>query len=107
MQDDKSSLDAYQLEQPSGLLSMSGDQAEPIPCMAQELELQARQLEEQHLLHIHDRYRLQTAGCGASCSAYICMMLTKTAQQCKHVCIRAKQAVMQWQALFASPQSGL
>ena len=55
VQDDKLSFDAYHLEQPAALLSMSGDQTEPIPCMAQELELQARQLEEQHLMQIHDR----------------------------------------------------
>ncbi|KAL3130374.1 hypothetical protein ABBQ38_008200 [Trebouxia sp. C0009 RCD-2024] len=53
--DNKSSFGTYELEPSSALLSMSNDQAEPIPCMAQELELQARRLEEQHLMQIHDR----------------------------------------------------
>lgn len=55
LQEDKSSFDAYQLEPCSALLSISSDQTEPIPCMAQELELQARQLEEQHSMQLHDR----------------------------------------------------
>lgn len=54
--EDKLSFDAYHLEQAPALLSMSDDQTEPIPCMAQELELQARQLEEQHLMQLHDSY---------------------------------------------------
>lgn len=45
---------------------MSNDQAEDIPCMAQELELQARQLEEQHLVQMHDRYAYHSITCGKS-----------------------------------------
>lgn len=54
--DDKSCFNVCQLDPPSALLAMPTDQAEPIPCMAQELELQARQLEEQHLTQLHDSY---------------------------------------------------
>jgi len=39
----------------SARMSLPLEQPERIPCMAQELELQARRLEEQHSMHVYDR----------------------------------------------------
>lgn len=60
LQEDKAGCKPWEAEQlPAlgfpGRLSIPSEQAETIPCMAQELELQAQRLEEQHSLQAYDR----------------------------------------------------
>ena len=54
-------------------MSLPGEQTAPIPCMAQELELQARQLEEQHSMQALER-------CACASSVLFCCAHTTCGQ---------------------------